>query len=67
MTNLAQIALPELPVEGATFSADPYTFVREAKTKRPWLATPACGLPSARSSCLNTFRRYDPSDTMERK
>jgi cytochrome P450 len=38
MRHLSELELPELPIEGAEFSADPMRFLEPARRKHPWLA-----------------------------
>lgn len=38
MQRVSEIDLPELPIEGAEFSADPMPFLEPARRKHPWLA-----------------------------
>lgn len=38
MTLVSDLDLPELPIEGAEFSADPMRFLQSARTQHPWLA-----------------------------
>ncbi|MGB8364454.1 MAG: cytochrome P450 [Rhizomicrobium sp.] len=38
MQTLAELDLPDLPVEDSAFGADPMRYFNEARTKHPWLA-----------------------------
>lgn len=38
MRQLAELDLPELPIDGAEFSADPMPFLEAARQRHPWLA-----------------------------
>jgi cytochrome P450 len=38
MRRVAELDLPELPIEGPEFSADPMRFLEPARAKHPWLA-----------------------------
>src|SRR4051794_25963400 len=38
MQNLAELDLPQLPVEDRAFAADPVSFFRKAKERNAWIA-----------------------------
>src|ERR1700756_4189886 len=38
MRRLSELDLPELPIDGAEFSADPMRFLEPARRQHPWLA-----------------------------
>jgi cytochrome P450 len=44
MKSVAELDLPNLPVEDPAFAADPVRQFREARHKHPWLATSSIGL-----------------------
>jgi cytochrome P450 len=44
MQTLAELDLPDLPVETAAFAADPVSYFREARKQHPWLARSSIGL-----------------------
>ena len=44
MKTVAELDLPNLPVETAEFAADPLTHFRNARRQHPWLATSSIGL-----------------------
>lgn len=43
MQTLAELDLPHLPVEEASFAADPVRYFREAKKQHPWIAASDIG------------------------
>ena len=44
MQTLADLDLPDLPVETPEFAEDPHRFFRDARKKHPWLAKSSIGL-----------------------
>lgn len=65
MPTVAEIELPDLPVQGRAFSENPYRFVREAKEHHPWLATSSIGLMihdyTAIRDLLGDDRKFRPA------
>lgn len=44
MENLTDLDLPFLPMESYDFTADPYSYIEEAREKHPWLAKCSHGI-----------------------